>query len=209
MHKILGTVLIGLAALALVLSSAPAAWADNGAPPAGDGARWRGCGGEVTALGPDNLTFRGRGGRERTVYVDGATTITDKDGRPLSFSAIKVGDRVFGAATRRGAGQWSAVILHVFPPRTEYKGKGVVTSVEEAAFHFVNRHGRRWEFYVDDDTVFTTREGTVLSFADLKPGMRLFVQAERRADGQWWATEVRIGRMADAPTPQRPATTAP
>ena len=207
MFKRLAAILIGAAALALTLSGAQAASADEGKASADGSTRW--ARGLVTATGPDHLTLRVRGGREHVVYVDGATTITDQDGKPLSFGDIKVGDRVLGAASLRDDGKWYALILHVFPPRREYKGVGVVTGLEDDAFHFINRRGRAWEFYVDESTFFTNREGTALSFGDLKTGMRLFVKAELRSDGKWWATEVRLGRRAGAVAPQTLAVRAP
>ena len=57
----------------------------------------------------------------------------------------------------------------------------------------------KWKFYVDSGTTFTTREGQASSFADLQPGIRLFVRAEFRFDGKWWAVNVKAGRRTGAP----------
>jgi len=191
-------ILIGLVALALVCGGV--ASADNGQPPAtgsDSGIRWGR--GEVTALGADNFTVQGLRGRERTFYVDSATNISDEAGKALTFKDLQVGSRVIGSSTRRADGKWHALVLHILPPRTDYKGVGVVASVNgtENSFVFVNRHGRVWEFYVDGDTTYTNREATSMSFADLKTGTRLFVQAELRADGKWWATEIKTGRKVN------------
>ena len=199
MFKKLGYILIGLVVLTLALSGV--ASADNRNPPAtgsgANGVRWGR--GEVTALGADSLTLQGLRGPERTLYVDSATNISDEAGQALTFKDIQVGSRIIGSATQHEDGKWYALVLHVLPPRTDYKGAGVVASVddEENSFVFVNRKGRVWEFYVDGDTTYTNREAASMSFADVRTGTRLFVQAELRADGKWWATEIKTGRKVN------------
>jgi hypothetical protein len=75
---------------------------------------------------------------------------------------------------------------------------GVVSGVnaDEQSFVFVNRRGRVWEFYTDSSTVYTSRGGGTPSFADIKVGTGMFVHAEKRADGKWWALEIKLGRTA-------------
>jgi hypothetical protein len=173
------------------------AFADDGATAAGPAAR-RG-GGEVIAVGADNFTVRTRHGAERVIYVDGSTKFMDKDGNPLTFADLKVGSLVIGTASRHDDGKWYAETVRVLPPRTNYKGVGVASAVEDDEFTFVSRGGKVWEFYVDSATQFSDRQGNPLTYADVKVGARLFVQAELRSDGKWWATGVKIGRPQAAP----------
>jgi hypothetical protein len=101
---------------------------------------------------------------------------------------------VAGSAELQADGTRHALLVIVFPPQTRYVGGGVVTALEDDAFHFVNRRGRVWEFYVDTNTQFTDRAGTALTFADLEVETRAFVRAELREDGEWWVVEVKVGR---------------
>jgi len=195
MFKKLFTVLRGVVICSLALSGV--AFADDGALAAGKASR-RG-GGEVTAIGADNLTLRNHRGLEHVVYVDDNTQFVDKDGNPLTFADLKVGDHVIGKGSKHDDGKWYAEIVRILPPRTHYKGVGVATSVEADEFAFTSRRGKAWEFYVDSATTFSDRQGNALTYADVRVGIRLFVKADLRADGKWWATEVRIGRPAPAP----------
>ena len=195
MLKKLFTILIGVVVGSLMLSGV--AFADDGAPAAERPAR-RG-GGEVTAIGADNFTLRNRRDLEFAVYVDDGTEFMDRDGNPLTFADLKVGDHVIGKGSRHADGKWYAEVVRIVPPRTHYKGVGVVTSAEADEFAFTSRRGRAWEFYVDSATTFSDRQGNARTYADVTVGARLFVKAELRADGKWWATVVKIGRPAIAP----------
>lgn len=193
-RKVRGVVL-GAVGLALALSGATSVFAQGETPPAAPpepGVRWGG--GEVTAVGPDSFDVHTRSGRNETFIVDANTVFFNAAGRPASFVDLKVGMRVAGSAELRDDGTRHALLVILFPPQTRYQGAGVVTALEGDAFHFVNRRGRVWEFYVDDATQFTNRAGDVLSFADLAVETRAFVQAELRDDGKWWAVVVRVGR---------------
>ncbi len=106
---------------------------------------------------------------------------------------------MIGKGSKHDDGKWYAEIVRILPPRTHYKGVGVANSVEADEFAFTSRRGKAWEFYVDSATTFSDRQGNALTYADVKVGRRLFVKADLRADGKWWATEVRIGR----PPPRR------
>ncbi|MBI3761185.1 MAG: hypothetical protein HY260_04905 [Chloroflexi bacterium] len=90
--------------------------------------------------------------------------------------------------------------------RTHYKGNGQITGKGEDDFDFLNLRGKSWEFYVDTNTVITRgRTGETLSFSDLTVGMYAHVVAEKRDDGKWWATEIRVLpkriKPSTAPTP--------
>jgi hypothetical protein len=50
--------------------------------------------------------------------------------------------------------------------------------------------GQLREFYVDGNTQYTDRQGNTHSFDEIQPGLGLFVRAEQRSDGKWWATIV-------------------
>ncbi len=193
-RKVRGLVL-GALVLALALGGATAVFAQGETPPAAAAeaeARWGG--GEVTAIGADNFTVHGRAGRERVLYVDANTVFLNAAGRPAGFSDLTVGARVMGTGELHDDDLTYALLVIIFPPQTRYQGVGAVTGLEADAFHFVNRRGRVWEFYVDDTTQFTDRAGSVLTFADLAVETRAFVQAELRDDGKWWAMVVKIGR---------------
>lgn len=187
MFKKLSLILIGVVICSLALSGV--ALAQEDAPPQ-EGKDHRRGGGEVTAIGTDNFTVRGPRGGEHIVYVDANTTFTDKDGKALSFSDLKVGDRVLGRVTRHDDGKLYAEAVRVLPPPTHYQGVGIVSVVEEDEFTFTGLRGKVWEFYVDDNTEFTDRDGTEHSYSEVEVGSRVFVQAELRADGKWWATRV-------------------
>ena len=195
MFKKLFTILVGVVVCSLALSGI--AFADDGAPAADQVVR-RG-GGEVIAIGADNFTLRTRRGGEHVIYVDGHTQFVDRDGNPLTFADLKVGSLVIGKGAKHADGKWYAEIVRILPPRTHYKGVGVVTSVDTDEFAFTSRRGKDWEFYVDSATTFSDRQGDPLTYADVKAGSHLFVKAERRADGKWWATEVKIGRPENKP----------
>jgi hypothetical protein len=201
MLKKLFMVLVAVILSALALGSV--AFAQEDAPPvtSPDLPRVRWGGGEVIAIGEDNFTVQTRRGRERLIYVDANTQFVDKDGNLLTFGDLKVGDRVIGAGTRREDGKWDAEKVFVVPPRTHYKGAGVASVVEDDEFVFTSRRGKVWEFYVDSATTFTDRQGNPLTYAEVKVGSFLFVQAELRDDGKWWATEVRIRQPRSTTAP--------
>ena len=195
MFRKLFAILVGVVVGSLMWSGV--ALADDGAP-AGARASRHG-GGEVTAIGAGNFTLRTRRGVELVVYVDDGTRFVDREGNPLTFADLKVGDHVLGRGSRHADGKWYAEVVRILPPRTHYQGVGIVTAVEAGEFAFTSRRGRAWEFYVDAATAFSDRQGNARTYADVTVGARLFVKAELRADGQWWATEVKIGRPAAAP----------
>lgn len=181
--------------LALAFSAAPAVWAQGEPPPdllAEPGIRWGG--GVVSAVGSASFTLETPKGRERTILVEAGTVYYNAQAQPATFADLRVGARVGGSVDVRADGQAYALLVIIFPPQTRYVGVGVVTALEADAFHFVNRRGHVWEFYVDEATTFTGRAGQTLTFADLQVESRAFVRADLRADGQWWATEVKIGR---------------
>jgi len=206
MFKKLSWMLMGVVVIcSLAVGGVGIALADPGAPPQPEaGVAVRRGGGEVIAIGADNFTVRGPLGREHIVYVDASTTFKDKAGNALSFSDLKVGDRVVGSVTRHADGKWYALNARVLPPPTHYQGVGVVNVVEADSFTFTNRRGKVWEFYVDAKTNFTDRAGNAHSYSDVQVGSRLFVQAELRADGKWWATRVGFLRPRPANAPSGP-----
>ncbi|MEK7277810.1 MAG: DUF5666 domain-containing protein [Chloroflexota bacterium] len=192
---------IGLLFLVVVIGSlamSGAALADEGTPGAGGPARAGK--GEVVAVAADNFTVENPKGEQRVVYVDSATEFTTKEGEALTLADLKVGDHVAGKITKHDDGKLYATTVVVLPPRTDYKGVGVVNSVDDDEFSFTNRRGKDWDFYVDAGTKFSDRTGT-LAFSDLKAGSNIFVQAELRSDGKWWATEVKIKPARPTATP--------
>lgn len=197
MFKKIANLMLGLVALAVALGSVAPAWAASAAedptPPEATtkGTVWGG--GQITAIGADHFTLRTKRGETRTIYVDAQTQFTNADAEPITFADVKVEERVLGAAQVRADGKTYALIVHVFPAPTRYRGRGTVNSVEaeEQAFTFTNLRGKRWEFYVDEDTEYTDKRGGAHSFDEIEAGDKLFVSAELRDDGKWWA--VRIG----------------
>lgn len=196
MFKKLTSIVLGVLLVSLMVPGL--AWADDGAPAGAAGPEHRphgrGGGGEITALGADNFTVTGLRGNVRTFYVETDTEFLDRDAQPMSFADLEIGQRALVAAARADGDQTIALWVRVFPPRTHYRGVGTVTGVEaaEPAFTFTNPRGREWEFYVDADTQYRDRSGDTHTFEDLAVGTQLFVQAELRADGQWWATVLRF-----------------
>jgi hypothetical protein len=183
--------LLGVVALALSLTGATAVFAQGETPPE-PGVRWGG--GVVTSVGAGSFTVHGRAGRDQTLLVDANTLYFTAAGRPAAFTDLTVGARVAGSAEFQADGQRHALLIISLPPRTRYVGGGLVTALEADAFHFVNRRGQVWEFYVDASTAFTDRTGQALTFADLAIETRAFVRAELREDGLWWALVVKVGR---------------
>src|SRR5688572_22635469 len=193
-RKLRGLVL-GVVALALALGGTTTVLAQDEPPPDAPGepgVRWGG--GVVTAVGADSFDVHTRAGRDQSLIVDADTVFFNAAGRPASFAEVTVGARVAGSAELHADGTRHALLVIILPPQSRYVGGGVVTGLEADAFHFVNRRGRVWEFYVDDATQFTDRTGAALSFADLEVETRAFVRAELREDGKWWALEVKIRR---------------
>ena len=151
--------------------------------------------GQITAIAADNFTFKGPLGGVHVVYVTDQTVYYTRDGVAGSFADLQVGDRVLGAATVVD-GKATARLVIDLGVRTEYRGAGVATAVNgaEQSFSFINRQGRLWEFYVDANTTITDKSGAAKTFADIQPGTRLFVHAEKHADGKWWAVEIKLGK---------------
>ena len=52
---------------------------------------------------------------------------------------------------------------------------------------------------VDANTQITGRQGVALTFAEIQPGTRLAVHAEKRADGKWWAVSIKVGKTVPTP----------
>jgi hypothetical protein len=194
-RKVRGLLLPALT-LALLFGSAYPALAQDEAPPAKarrePGFRWGA--GVVTAIEGEVFAVNTRAGRDWRLQVDAATLFFDATGRPATYVDLSVGARVAGSVELRDDGGLYAVLVIIFPSQTRYAGVGVVTALEDDAFHFVSRRGRVWEFYVDAATTFTGRDGSPLTLADLQVETRLFVSAELRDDGRWWALEVKSGR---------------
>ena len=203
MFKKLTSIIPGVLMVSLMFTGL--AWADEGAPTGADNPEHRphrrGGGGEITALGADHFTLTGPRGNTRTFYVEAVTEFLGEDVQPLTFADLEIGQRAVVAAAREDGDNLIAIWVRVFPPRTDYRGFGAVESVDaaEQAFSFTNRRGRAWEFYVDENTEYSDRDGSTYTFEDLQAGDKVFVKAERRADGKWWAT--RIGFQAENPQP--------
>ena len=193
MFKKLASIVMGVLIASITITGL--AFADEGAPAAGaDNANHhphrRGGGGQITALGADNFTVTGPRGNIRTFYVDTGTEFLGQDVQPLTFTDLEIGQRAAVVAAREEGDKTIAIWVRVFPPRTDYKGFGTIDSVDanEQAFDFTNRRGRAWEFYVDENTQYTDRQGGAHAFDELAVGDHIFVKAELREDGKWWAT---------------------
>jgi hypothetical protein len=202
MFKKFTSIVIGVWMMALMVTGV--AVADDGAPTGAEHhPHRRGGGGEITALGADNFTLTGPRGNTRTFYVDAVTEFLDQDVQPLAFTDLEIGQRAVVAAARADGDRTLAMWVRVFPPRLDYKGFGTVDSLDasEPAFEFTNRRGRTWEFYVDEATQYTDRDGGTHTFEELQPGDKVFVKAERRDDGQWWATQVSFRLQQPPPQP--------
>jgi hypothetical protein len=206
---VVSVVLVALAfggfSVALAASSTPNSEAPAAAtPPAptvaavAPGTNW--AMGVISALGADNFTVTGPQGGTHQVYVNAQTLYYNRNAQPSNFAALQVGDRVFGAATKDADGKATAKLVIDLGARTNYQGIGVASAVNsgEQSFTFVNRRGRVWDFYVDANTRITDKQGNAKTFADIQPGARLFVQAEKRADGKWWAVDIKIGTPASS-----------
>jgi len=215
---VLGALAFGGFSVALA-ASAPAAPSDLASPPAlasaaatpapattgvTTGTTW--VAGQITALAADNFTLQGPLGGVHVVYVNDQTAYYNRACDAGSFASLAVGDRVLSAANLAD-GRATAKLVVDLGVRTQYRGQGVATAVNvaEQSFSFVNRQGQLWEFYVDANTKITDKSGAAKTFADIQPGTRLFVHAEKRADGKWWAVEIRVGKTvspASSSTPQ-------
>ena len=156
--------------------------------------------GQVSAIAADNFTLTGPLGGVHIVTVNDQTQYFNRDAQAGSLAAMQVGDRVLGAATVAD-GKATAKLVIDLGARTDYKGAGVASAVNSAeqSFTFVNRRGVVWDFYTDANTKITGKAGAALTFADIQPGTRMFVHAEKRADGKWWAVEIRIGKNGATP----------
>jgi hypothetical protein len=190
---------VALAASSAPNSSTPAAVTPpaSGTAPAtaaATGANW--AMGVISALGPDNFTTTGPLGGTHVVYVNAQTVYYNRDAQASNFAGLQVGDRVLAAATKDADGKATAKLVVDLGARTSYKGAGVASAVNssEQSFTFVNGRGRVWDFYVDANTKITDKKGDAKTFADIQPGTRLAVQAEKRADGKWWAVNIKIGK---------------
>jgi hypothetical protein len=198
MFRRLTLALFGVLAAVVLLGGATSAALAQGEEPPADGAtpvtRWGG--GKVTAVGADSFTVQTPRGKLRVIAVSPATQYFTSDGLPAGLADIQVNDRVMGAVVLGPDEQAVARLVIIFGPRTHYRGVGVASSVDDAeqSFNFTARRGRRWEFYVDAGTHITNRAGDVLNFADIDDGDPLFVHAELRADGKWWAVTIKAGR---------------
>jgi len=190
----------GILLAVLAFGSSAVALAQGETPPTAAarpaGTRWGG--GEIVALGASSFTIHPPRGADKVIGVNDQTRYFDGGGQAITFADLQVGDRVMGAVKVGEDGTLTAVIVIDFGVRTEYRGVGVVSGVnaDEQSFVFVNRRGRVWEFYTDSSTVYTSRGRGTPSFADIKVGMGMFVHAEKRADGKWWALEIKMGRIA-------------
>jgi hypothetical protein len=156
--------------------------------------------GQVSAIGADNFTLTGPLGGVHVVYVSDQTQYFNRDAQTGSFAAIQVGDRVLGAVTVADGKAMAKLVIDL-GARTEYRGAGVASAVNttEQSLTFVNRRGVVWDFYTDANTKITDKTGAARTFAGIRPGTRLFVHAEKRADGKWWAVEIKLGKTVPAP----------
>jgi hypothetical protein len=196
-----------LVASVVAATSAPTATASNGT-------QW--LGGHITALGANSFTVTGPFGGVHVVSVNDQSRIFLRTAQAGSFSDLKVGDRVLAAALASSTGstpsttQLTALLVIDFGAQTTYRGTGVATSVDSSqqSFNFINRRGQMWEFYTDSNTKITDRKGKVLSYSDIQVGTRLFVHAEKRADGKWWALNITVGKTIPPVTGTTTSTTS-
>ncbi len=214
MFKKLTSIVLGALMVSLMVTGL--AFADEGAPTGANSPDHRpqrrgGGGGEITAIGTDNFTVTGPRGNAKTFYVDSATEFLGQETQSLTFTDLAVGQRAAVVAAREEGDKTIAIRVRVFPPRTDYKGFGTtdykgfgtVDSVNatEQAFHFTSRRGKTWEFYVDEQTQYNDREGGTHTFNEVRTGGKVFVKAELRADGKWWATIIGFPPQNAAPQP--------
>jgi hypothetical protein len=180
------------AANAAALASATPAPA-TAAPTTALGTTW--AMGLITAVASDNFTLQGPLGGVHVVYVNDQTQYFNRDAQASRFAALQVGDRVLGAATVADSKATAKLVIDL-GARTDYRGIGVASAVNSAeqSFTFVNRRGVVWEFYTDANTKITDKQGSAKTFADIQPGARMFVHAEKRADGKWWPVDIKLGK---------------
>jgi hypothetical protein len=189
---------VGVLLAAMTLGGGAVALAQGTTPPpataAATGTQW--AAGHISAIAADNFTIQGPQGGSHVIFVNGQTLYFGRDAQAVQFSALQVGERVLAAAKPGSDGNATAVLVIDFGQQTDYKGVGVVSAVNsgERSFTFVNLRGKVWDFYTDSNTKFTDRQGNSLAFSDVQVGSRLFVHAEKRSGGKWWALDVKIGK---------------
>jgi hypothetical protein len=200
---VLGALAFGGFSVALAASSAPgldalkAPLAALSPASAADDVSW--AMGQISAIGSDNFTVMAPLGGTHVVYVNDQTLYFNHAAQASPFAALQVGDRVLGASTSAGGTATARLVIDLGLKTIDKRGGiGAVTGVNsgQQSFTFKDRHGTLSEVFTDANTKITDRDGNAKTFAGIQTGMRLFVHLEQRADGQWWAIDIKLGQAA-------------
>ncbi len=156
--------------------------------------------GEVTAVGTNTLTIKGRDGTPKTITLNGDTKYT-LGGKAGAKSDASVGTDVTIQGTTSGD-TFTALTVHVRLSEVA----GVVTAKGTNSITIKGRDGNPVTIHTSPTTTFFVRgKGKAATLADIAVGDRVGASGTKNADGSIDAVGV-VGGPAKAAKPAKPAT---
>jgi RNase P/RNase MRP subunit p29 len=153
-----------------------------------------GFGGEVIAVNENANTFTldTRAGVDLVMSVG---AITEFEGQVSSLADMEVGMHARGLAELQDNGSLLAVTVVVGEPEEGQHNRGRVTTVDVGGGTFsIHTHlNQDLTFIVDEDTVFKSRDGSIVGLADLETEMGVIVFSTVQDDGSLLAKRVEAG----------------
>jgi Domain of unknown function (DUF5666) len=181
-------------AIGCAAQDAPAGPPPGGQPPPssdgqrGDGRRFQGIGGAITAMSGNTLTVKTLDGGSAQVNLTDKTRYR-RDRQPAQLSDFKVGDLIMVRGQPSGDNAWTADVVAARPAGggpggegfREAMGKrfivGEIKSVSGTQLTIQRPDGVSQTISVDESTSFKN-QGESITLADLKPGDHVFGRGE-------------------------------
>ncbi len=163
--------------------------------------------GEITTVHPDagRFTLRTHDGAALTFEVAEQTRFLSRDHSVNGIHDLRAGMHAAVVYVKRDQTLTALAVAVGDPqdrPRLDVRAAGHIMDVASETFTLKTRAGETLTFFVDERTVFRSREGQVAGLEDLRSGMVAIVGG-RRVDGELRAVWVGVGWPGGSPPPSQ------
>jgi len=139
--------------------------------------------GRIKSIAADRLVIA-----SFTFFVDAKTVVLDHRNRLIRFADLRVDQLVEVRADRRADGSLLATRIKVEDDgNDELEFTGKIEAIDAASLVVLGV-----KFSVNQNTVVLDNRNNPLKFADLQVGLLVEIRADRRSDGSWLATRIKI-----------------
>lgn len=139
--------------------------------------------GRISSIAADRLVIA-----QFTFFVDAKTVILDHRNQPIQFADLKIEQRVEVRAKRRADGSLLATKIKLEDDdNDELEFTGKIESLEAAALVV-----RGVKFSINQHTLVLDQRNNPIKFTDLQTGWLVEIRADRRHDGTWLATRIKV-----------------